>query len=340
MRSNGRWKVRGVVVACALLVLPVAGCGGSDGPGPPPTPLPPTISCPANSQTPASGGQPTPVNYDVPVAQNGQAPVNVVCAPAPGSPFAIGDTSVTCTATDALSRTGTCGFVVSVTAVPQISITRIVAYGDSLTEGVTSPDPTTLLLNLPDSYPMQLQAMLSARYTDQAVEVFNEGCSGEFANGSSRNCAGGVKRLPGVIDRDKPQALLLMHGANDLNNNKPVSGVISALEQMIDEAQRRGVVVIVASLPPQNPEGSRGKNGADALPELSREVKRLAADEGVIFLTSSTSWARTSAISASTACTQPRRGITASPSSGWRKFSASSRSPATRRPRRCSHAGV
>ena len=172
----------------------------------------------------------------------------------------------------------------SVTAVPQISITRIVAYGDSLTEGVTSPDPTTLLLNLPDSYPMKLQAMISARYTDQAVEVFNEGCSGEFADGSSRNCAGGVQRLPGVLDRDKPQSLLLMHGANDLNNNQPISGVIGALEQMIDEAHRRGIVVIVASLPPQNPEGSRGKNGADDLPEFSRRVKAMAADEGAIFL--------------------------------------------------------
>lgn len=282
MRSNGRWSV--LVVLCADLVLSAAGCGGSDRPNPPPTPLPPTISCPANSQTPASGGQPTPVNFDLPVPQNGQAPVNVVCAPASGSAFAIGDTSVTCTATDALGQTGTCGFVVSVTAVPQISITRIVAYGDSLTEGVTSPDPTTLLLNLPDSYPMKLQALLSARYTDQAIEVFNEGCSGEFANGSSRNCAGGVKRLPGVIDRDKPQLILLMHGANDLNNNKPISGVIGALEQMIDEAQRRRIPVIVASLPPQNPEGSRGKNGADDLPELSRRIRAMAADEGAIFL--------------------------------------------------------
>jgi lysophospholipase L1-like esterase len=245
--------------------------------------LPPTISCPANSQTPASGGQPTPVNYDVPVAQNGQAPVTVTCAPASGSAFAVGDTPVTCTATDALAQSGTCSFVVSVTAVPQISVTQIVAYGDSLTEGVTSPDPTMLLLNLPDSYPMKLQPLLSARYTDQAIVVFNEGCSGEFANAPTRNCAGGVERLPGVLVRDKPQLLLLMHGANDLNNEKPISGVIGALERMIGEAQRRGIAVIVASLPPQNPKGSRG-HGADDLPEFSRRVGRMAADEGAIFL--------------------------------------------------------
>ena len=52
---------------------------------------------------------------------------------------------------------------------------------------------------------------------------------------------------------------------------------------MINEAQRRGVAVIVASLPPQNPEGSRG-NGAEDLPEFSPPVGRLAADEDVIFL--------------------------------------------------------
>ena len=283
MRSSGAFSVRGLIVVCAVLASAATGCGGSDGPGPPPTPIPPTITCPANSQTPAIGGQPTPVNYDVPVAQNGQPPVAVACTPESGSSFAIGETTVTCTATDALARAGTCSFVVSVTAVPQLSVTRIVAYGDSLTEGVTSPDPTMLLVNLPDSYPMKLQALLSARYTDQAIEVFNEGCSGEFANKSSRNCAGGVERLPGVIDRDQPQLLLLMHGANDLNNERPISGVVGALEQMINEAHRRGVVVIVASLPPQNPEGSRG-NGAEDLPEFSRRVERMAADEGAIFL--------------------------------------------------------
>ena len=74
-----------------------------------------------------------------------------------------------------------------------------------------------------------------------------------------------------------------MHGANDLNNKRPISGVIGALEQMIGEAQRRGIAVIVASLPPQNPEGSRG-NGAEALPEFSRRVRAMAADEGAIFL--------------------------------------------------------
>ena len=72
-----------------------------------------------------------------------------------------------------------------------------------------------LLLNLPDSYPMKLQPMLSGRYTDQSVEVFNAGCSGEFVNNSP--CIVQRRAAPaGVLDRDQPQVLLLMHGANDL----------------------------------------------------------------------------------------------------------------------------
>ena len=284
MRSIGRLSLRGVVV-CAVLDLLVAGCGGSNGPGPDPVdPPPPTISCPANRQSSASQGQPTPVNYDVPVAQNGKAPVNVVCAPASGSSFPIGDTTVTCTATDALARAGTCGFLVSVTQVPQLSVTRITAFGDSLTSGTTSPDPVTLALNPPESYPFQLQAMLSARYTDQSVEVFNEGCAGEFVASSSTFCPGGVSRLPGVLELERPQLLLLMHGANDLRlPSRSMSGIIGAMETMIGEAQRRGVTVIVASLPPQNPDGSRG-NAAGRLPEFTRELARMAQDEGAGFL--------------------------------------------------------
>jgi len=285
VRSIGGLSVRGVVVVCAVLDLLAAGCGGSDGPGPDPVdPPPPTLSCPANRQTPASQGQPTPVNYDVPVAQNGKAPVDVVCAPASGSSFPIGDTTVTCTATDALARAATCGFIVSVTRVPQLSVTKITAFGDSLTEGTTSPDPVTLTLNPPESYPFQLQTMLSTRYTDQSIEVFNEGCGGEFTTGSSTHCPGGVSRLPDVLAREQPQVLLLMHGANDLRRpSRSMSSIIGAMETMVGEAQRRGVTVIVASLPPQNPDGSRG-DAAGRLPEYTRELARMAEDEGAGFL--------------------------------------------------------
>ena len=142
-----------------------------------------------------------------------------------------------------------------------------------------------LLLNLPDSYPMKLQPMLSGRYTDQSVEVINAGCAGEFVDDDSMHCPGGVQRLPGVLDRDRPQVLLLMHGANDLLQfeDAAIPGIVGALEQMIGEAQRRNIVVLLATLPPQNPAGSRGA-GADELPALNREIVKMAADEGATFV--------------------------------------------------------
>ena len=283
MKFIGGWRVRSGVV-CAALTFALEACGGSSGPPVGPTPPGPSLSCPANVQTAAVQGQPTPVTYDTPIAQNGQAPVTTTCAPASGSAFPLGDSTVTCTATDALARSASCSFVVAVTKVPQLSVTRILAFGDSLTSGTTSPDPMTLEVVVPDSYPYQLKDLLAARYTDQAIEVINEGCGGEFVAMKNSNCAGGVQRLPGVVEQHHPQVVLIMHGANDLRRpSRQISGIVGAIEEMVNDAQRRGAKVMVASLPPQNPEGSRG-DAAPRLPEFTRKLAEMADDEGAEFV--------------------------------------------------------
>jgi lysophospholipase L1-like esterase len=263
------------------MALMAVRCGGHPHPGPDPIADPPTLTCPADQQAIASQGRLPTVAFDVPVAQGGQAPVTVTCSPGPGSVFNLGDTGVTCTANDGLARTAACSFIVSVSQPPLLAATRFVAFGDSLTEGVTAPSPTILTLNLPDSYPLKLQLLLSARYTDQTIEVFNEGCSGEFVNRSSVHCPGALKRLPDVLRNDTPQVLLLLHGANDLLEGKAsaVSTIVGALEKMVSLAQDRGVRVYVATFPPQDPAGSRGA-GAPYLPELNRKIAAMAADEG------------------------------------------------------------
>jgi lysophospholipase L1-like esterase len=83
---------------------------------------------------------------------------------------------------------------------------------------------------------------------------------------------------------ERPQVLLLMHGANDLRRpSRSISNIIGAMETMVGEGQRQGATVIVASLPPQNPDGSRG-DAAGRLPEYTRELAKMAADEGAGFL--------------------------------------------------------
>jgi len=255
-------------------------CGGS-----PTTPDPvpaPTVTCPADVQALARQGLPPVVAYETPAAVGGVAPVSTTCTPASGTPFALGTTQVTCTATDSRGRSGTCGFSVVVSAVPVLSSMRFVAFGDSLTEGTTSPDPTTLLLNVTESYPYKLQALLSNRYIDQTIVVINRGKAGEFANPT------GMARFPKVLDADKPQVVLLLDGANDLLNARgefeaAIDRIITALRSMIKAARARGVKVMLALFPPQNPAGSRG-DGADWVPQLNVAIADLAEDENAVLV--------------------------------------------------------
>jgi hypothetical protein len=76
-------------------------------------PHPPIISCPTNQSVNARSPAGARVNYRAPVASNG-CPVSVVCNPPSGSLFAIGDTIVSCIATDTEGNEATCHFNVHV----------------------------------------------------------------------------------------------------------------------------------------------------------------------------------------------------------------------------------
>lgn len=160
-------------------------------------------------------------------------------------------------------------------AVPRVGKIRFVAFGDSLTEGVTSAPLTLTLVNVPYAYPARLADALHARYKNQPeIVVFNEGKAGESALDART-------RLPDVIKADNPEVLLLMDGANDLLvfGRRGVSRAVGALEDMIKDAQRRGVLVLVATLPPQRPGGIRAE-GVVNLDELNAQIRKTAAEEG------------------------------------------------------------
>ena len=261
--------VVGVVIAACVA------CGGHGGPTVvPPPPGAPTVACPANITAPAHNGVIPEVTFDAPAAQGGQAPVSVACSPASGTQFQIGDTPVVCTASDSGGQTGNCTFSVTVSVVPQISLTKFMAFGDSLTSGTTSPAPGILTLNEPDSYPSKLLAMMSARYLDQTITMANEGYPGKKA-------VDDFSRFQDAMRADTPQVVLLMHGANDLNGGggDAIPGILGSLEKMIDDARSRGAKVYLATLPPQDPNGKNGRN-AGLLPKLNLGIIATAADEG------------------------------------------------------------
>ena len=274
MGERAQLARRSRVFAAALGILAVSSCSGNGPTQVPPPPGAPTVNCPANIQAFAHNGTPPNVTFDTPVAQGGQTPVNVACSPASNTTFPLGTEPVVCTATDSRGQTGNCTFNVTVNAVPLIAKTNFMAFGDSMTEGTTSPAPMLLTTNPSDAYPVKLQALLAGRYLDQTIVMTNEGKGGQKAKED-------VSRFVDALRADHPQAVLLLEGANDLNTygDDGIPGVLGAFERMIKEAKSRGAEVFLATLPPQNPDGKNG-HSAGLLPKLNRGIAETAADEG------------------------------------------------------------
>ncbi len=160
-------------------------------------------------------------------------------------------------------------------AVPRVAKLRYLAFGDSLTEGVVSAPHTQTLVTTPHAYPARLTEALRARYREQPeIAVFNEGKAGEFSTD-------GKGRLPDAIKAHAPEVLLLLEGANDINflGRRGITRVVIALEDMIKDAHRRGLVVFVGTLPPQR-EGGRSAGGADFVEELNGQIRKTALEEG------------------------------------------------------------
>ena len=140
------------------------------------------------------------------------------------------------------------------TPVYTLGITRILAFGDSMTEGTVSPSlrPFTLDAGRAESYPFKLQALISARYTTQTVSVFNGGLAGRRASEDR-------SRLSRNISDSSPQLVILLEGANDLNSivgpstNAAVDAVVGSMEDMVRDTTGRGLPVLLATLPPQRP---------------------------------------------------------------------------------------
>ena len=160
-------------------------------------------------------------------------------------------------------------------AAPRVAKVKYLAFGDSLTEGVISVPFTQTLVTTPHAYPARLADALRARYRDQPdIAVFNEGKAGEFATD-------GKARLPDVIKADAPEVLLLLEGANDINflGRRGITRVVVALEDMIKDAHRRGLVVFVGTLPRQRA-GGRNAFGAEFVEELNVQIRKTALEEG------------------------------------------------------------
>jgi lysophospholipase L1-like esterase len=274
--------VLGLGMACS-------GSGTATSPTPTPTPPPvavaPTLACPSPVSVGTTSAAGTAVTYAAPAAEGGQSPVIVTCAPASGTTFSVGQTSVECSAKDAMERTASCAFPVTVTRIPSLSKTRFLAFGDSITAGEVSvpvaasrgQGASVKLIVVPSAaYPTVLAIQLAGRYKAQedAIAVANYGLSGEKAVNAR-------DRFIAALGTVRPDVVLLMQGSNDIAKGEDgaASGAAREIGIMVGEARRRGMTVFLATVAPGRPGGSKTIPPA-LITDYNNRMRAVAAAEG------------------------------------------------------------
>jgi lysophospholipase L1-like esterase len=276
----------GLSPACSSPTAPSRPPSGTPSPQGPSPAL--SLTCPEGASGASSGG-PVAVSYTAPVVSGGAWPQEVNCSPPSGSTFALGQTAVTCRATDAANQSVSCGFNVTVSLIPRLTRTRFLAFGDSFTAGeVTIPAAGATREGFPNfslvvvagvSYPTLLASMLRTRYTDQAwaVDVVNEGKPGEWAED-------GAKRLTVAVRKYDPEVLLLLEGINDLSalGQPGVNRALLAIDTMAKEGRSRNARVFLATLPPNKPGPSAV--ATQILTAFNTGLRSIAAGEGAVLV--------------------------------------------------------
>ena len=105
--------------------------------------------------------------------------------------------------------------------------TKVLAFGDSITYGYN----VETQLN----YPSQLSKLL---YSD----VINAGVNGELTDA-------GLRRLPSLLEKHKPQILIICHGGNDIIRRKSLIKAKENIKKMIELARKKNIHVVLVGVP-------------------------------------------------------------------------------------------
>lgn len=266
------------VAGCDSTITPGTGGGGS-------AVLALAVICPATFTT-ATAVSSLAVTYALPATTGGTLPVSASCSPASGATFPRGTTNVTCSATDSRGQTASCSFPVTIQEVPLLKGTRFMAFGDSFTAGEVLNATRVKVVSPAKSYPTQLSTLLLGRYLSQNVIMANEGSPGEgLLNKDGGRDETTRLRYDAAISADRPDAVLLLEGVNDLNGgNFTEAQIASVLGAMVDEAYALGSkVVFLATEPPQIPGHSNSANYA-RVPVLNELIRSTATQKHAVLV--------------------------------------------------------
>ena len=138
---------------------------------------------------------------------------------------------------------------------------RVLAFGDSLTQGYGVPPGT--------EFPARLERALNARGLD--VTVINAGVSGETS-------AGGLARVDWLLGDGKngPDAAIVELGANDGLRGLPVAEMEKNLDAILAKLKAHGIPVLFAGMKAPRNFGARYAADYDAVfPKLAMKYDAL-----------------------------------------------------------------
>jgi lysophospholipase L1-like esterase len=265
-----------------------AACGSHTPVTPTPVANAPQIACPADMTIHGITGASQAVTYSAPTVTGGTSPVNTSCTQASGASFSLGTTSVSCTASDAMARQAACSFNVTLTALA-LSVTKYETVGDSFTAGENG-EPG--FIDTPNAYPTKLQNRFDTTYPNQGVVVINRGHNGDPIELT-------VSQLDGFLAADKPGAVLILSGFNNLADgcgNGPVNtrlcqdaitqvalGVRDCIHRS-KELPATVLYVFVSTLTPPGPVLAGAAHdrriSSDAIVQANAQIRQTVAAEG------------------------------------------------------------
>jgi len=173
-------------------------------------------------------------------------------------------------------------------AVPTISVTKFLAFGDSLTEGEWWPGLQYYDPALTNAWPTFLLASLQDRYARQTFVMTNDALGGYRA---ADDVASG--RFVNSLNSRQPQVVVLLQGVNDLFDNPTPGGVdtlIKALREDIRNAKSRNAAVFISTLTAERDPNPGGIDDPGFKPrhwiidsllvQANTAIKTMAAAEG------------------------------------------------------------
>lgn len=272
-----------------LLLLALAGCRQSSTA---PTPAPsagtePAVTCPGAIVADTDQSS-LPVAFPLPIVTGGLPPITVACTHPTNAAFSAGTTNVTCYATDGAARTTQCSFQITIRVAPKLKGVKFLAFGDSITAGEVGDPVASAQVQAfrpDDAYPSLLVARLRERYRLQSPVVVNAGLGGELVTCPPDRPACSTTRLVATLQRERPDALLLMEGANDLGSAIAPALVADALRDDVRRAYAEGVsLVFIATVTPQVPGRFRAFAPPGSVEQLNGAIRGWASSERAVLV--------------------------------------------------------